>query len=205
MKLYSAPRTRALRVAWCLEELNAPYKLHSVTFKPTGERFFIQDTPTGKIPTLEDGALVMCESGAIVQYLLDKFSDTTLRPPIQSTAHGEYLQWFHFAEATAFSPIGVVVWLTTYRTDAADHPGLTLDARTRATTTLRQVDEHLAGRTYLAGDAFGAADIMMGFTLLAATSLGLADEMAHMQRYLQRLTARPAFQRAAGQVGGFER
>ena len=71
--LYFAPRTRAIRVRWLLEELELPYRLERVTFKPTTDRFFIQDTPTGKIPTLVDGDVVMAESGAIVEYSLERY------------------------------------------------------------------------------------------------------------------------------------
>ena len=71
IKLYFAPRTRAVRVAWLLEELELPYELERAEFAPPARNFFTQPTPLGKFPTLVDGDLVMCESGAIVENILE--------------------------------------------------------------------------------------------------------------------------------------
>ncbi|MEM9620704.1 MAG: glutathione S-transferase family protein [Pseudomonadota bacterium] len=204
IELYSAPRTRALRVAWLLEELAQPYTLHQVEFKPTSSQFFIQDTPTGKIPTLVDGDVVMAESGAILQYILQQYPDNPFQPQTSDAAYADFLQWFHFSESTAFAPMGVVVWLTLYRQDAAAHPELVNDARQRALASLQPIEQRLQHSDYLAGSSFSAADIMMGFTLLAATLLELTQETPAIQDYLSRLTARPAFARAAEKVGGYE-
>jgi len=193
IRLYAAPRTRAVRVVWLLEELAIPYELLLVEFQPTASSFFIQHTPTGKIPTLEDDGIVMCESGAIVQYLLERYGEGRLEPAVGSPERGAFLQWLHYAEATAFAPLGVVVWLTRYRQDAAQHPELVQDASARAVTTLRFVESALAGKTYLVGDAFSAADIMMSFTLLAAQSLGVLEGLPGLQSYLGRITGRSAF------------
>lgn len=193
IRLYAAPRTRAVRIVWLLEELALPYDLLSVTFQPTTSSFFIQQTPTGKIPTLEDGEVVMCESGAIVQYLLERYGKGRLEPAVGTPERAAYLQWLHYAEATAFAPLGVVVWLTRYRQDAEDHPGLVRDAVERAKTSFGFPEQSLADRDYLAGDAFTAADIMMGFTLLAARTLEVLDDLPNLTAYLGRITARPSF------------
>lgn len=195
LKLYAAPRTRAVRVVWLLEELGLPYMLQKVEFQPTTDHFFIQQTPTGKIPTLEDGEVVMCESGAMIEYVLERYGAGLLAPAIGSPERAAYLQWLHYAESTAFSPLGIVIWLTVYRQDSADHPDLVRDARDRAGTALRFIESELGRRDYLAGDAFTAADIMMGFTLLAARTLGVLDNHPGLQVYLQRITDRPAFAR----------
>lgn len=193
IRLYAAPRTRAVRIVWLLEELALPYELVSVEFQPTTSSFFIQRTPTGKIPTLDDDGVVMCESGAIVQYLLERHGDGRLEPAVGTPERAAYLQWLHYAEATAFAPLGVVVWLTRYRQDAANHPELVRDAVARAKTSFRFVEETLSGRDHLAGEGFTAADIMMGFTLLAAQSLDVLDGLPNLADYLGRITARPAF------------
>jgi glutathione S-transferase len=198
IKLYFAPRTRAVRVRWTLEELGLPYQLERVTFKPTTEQFFIQDTPTGKLPTLVDGDVVMAESGAIVQYILGRYGAGRLAPGMDSADWPGFLQWLHYAESTAFPPLGILVWLTLYRSDATQHPALVDDARQRIATTLRQVESALSGKSYLVGETFSAADIMMGFTLVAAAALGqLGAEFPSLRAYVERLQARPALQRAA--------
>jgi len=198
LKLYFAPRTRAVRVRWLLEELELPYELQRVTFKRTAGQFFIQDTPTGKLPTLVDGDVVMAESGAIVQYILGRYGAGRLAPAQDSADWPAFLQWLHYAESTAFPPLGILVWLTLYRQDAAQHPALVDDARQRIATTLTRVEQALAGRSYLVGETFSAADIMMGFTLVAAAALGqLGPEFPSLRAYVERLQARPALQRAA--------
>lgn len=197
IKLYFAPRTRAVRILWLLEELGLPYELARVDFKPTTDRFFIQDTPTGKLPTIEDDGLVMAESGAIIEYILEKYGEGRLAPPPGSPARPAYLQWFHFAESTAFPPMGIVVWLTVYRTDADKHPDVVADATSRAQAGLDQVEAALAGNDYILGLEFTAADIMLGFTLYAGQILNLLDERhVNIAAYLQRLGTRPALQKA---------
>src|SRR5262245_32714476 len=158
VKLYFAPRTRAVRVLWLLEELGLPYELERVEFLPPARNFFAQRTPSGKLPTIEDGDVVMFESGAIVEYILERYGAGRLAPPVGSPARATFLQWLHFAESTAFPPLGILVWLTLYRDDAARHPELVADTRARATLGLDFVERELGDRRYLVGDEFTAAD-----------------------------------------------
>ncbi len=198
MKLYFAPRTRSIRIVWLLEELGLDYELERVEFAPPAQRFFNQATPLGRLPTLEDGEVVMCESGAIVEYILERYGEGRLAPAIGTPERARFLQGLHFAESSAFPPIGIVVWLSLYRDDAAEHPELLADARGRASMGLDFLVEQLGEDDYLLGDGFSAADIMMGFTLEAATALGLlGDAYPTLTAYLERLRARPAFQKAA--------
>lgn len=204
LKLYGATRTRAVRVAWLLEELELPYELILVEFVPTTSKFFIQNTPTGKIPTLEDGEVVMTESGAIVEYIMECYSDGQLAPPQKTPQRAEYLQWLHFAESTAFTPIGTLVWLTQYRQDASEHPGLIEDAVTRARATMDYLAMKLGSKKHLLGDDFTAADVMMGFTLAAAASLNLLKDVPNLVAYLDRLQQRKAFRSAMQKLGANE-
>ena len=198
IKLYFAPRTRSVRILWLLEELGLPYQLERVEFRPPAKTFFAQPTPLGKLPAIEDGDVVMSESGAIVEYILERYGEGRLAPAAGSPERASFLQWLHFAESTAFPPLGIVVWLTLYRDDAARHATLVADARARAAMGLDVVERSLAGRRYLVGDEFTAADIMMGFTLVAARLLRVLVDGAHpaLHEYLARLEARPAFQKA---------
>ena len=132
LKVYYAPRTRAVRVIWLLEELGLPYSLARVEFMPTTREFFIQKSPLGKLPKLEDGDVVICESDAIVEYILERHGAGRLAPAIGSPNRPALLQWLHFAESTAFSPLGIVVWLSRYRKDVAEHAKLIAKARARS-------------------------------------------------------------------------
>jgi glutathione S-transferase len=197
IKLYFAPRTRSVRIVWLLEELGIPYELERVPFQPPARHFFAQATPRGKFPTIEDGDVVMSESGAIVEYVLERYGEGRLAPPVGTPERAPYLQWLHFAESTAFPPLGIVVWLSVYRDDAADHPALIEDARGRALTSFDFLERDLGDREWLVPSGFTAADVMMGFTLVAAKLLGVwRDEYRSLDGYLGRLTARPAYQRA---------
>ena len=103
----------------------------------------------------------------------------------------------HFAESTAFTPLGTIVWHTFYKGDADRLPSVIEDARMRARTTLDVVERALADQNYLLGPEFSGADVMMGFTLAAARLLGvLGDGQPNLTAYLARLEARPAFQNA---------
>ena len=204
LKLYSAPRTRSIRVAWLLEEMQQPYEMISGEFQQTGSRFFIQATPTGKYPTIDDDGVIMMESGAIIEYLLDKHGERGLRPSRGSALHAEYLQWLHYADATAFAPLGVVVWLTIYRDDADSNPQLIQDAKTRVGAAFSPLEDALSHRSYLLGDEFSAADIMMAFTLTAANKLGMLEGQRALLRYLNLLIQRPAFQEAARKTGNLD-
>jgi glutathione S-transferase len=198
IKLYFAPMTRSVRVLWLLEELSLPYTLERVDFLPPEKKFFAQATPTGKLPTLDDDGVVMCESGAILEYLLERYGDGRLAPARGTPERAAFLQWMHFSESTVFPPLGIVIWLTRYR-DAAELPSeLIADARSRAASGLDYVEQALGDRPYLVGSDFSAADIMMGFSLVAAKVVGVLDDRYPViDRYLARLQERPAFQKAA--------
>lgn len=197
--LYAASRTRAFRILWLLEELELEFDLKKMSFKPTSDKFYIQDTPTGKIPTLEDGDITMCESGAIIQYILERYADGQLEPAPDSPSRAAYLQWLHYAESSAFGPLGNIVWLTQYRSDSNNQSELIVDAKARADAALQFIEQRLTG-DYLAGE-FSAADIMMGFTLLAAAELGVLNEsMPKLAAYLGRLARRPPFQKSLAEL-----
>jgi glutathione S-transferase len=197
LKLYFAPRTRAVRVRWLLEELGLPHELARVEFNRPSHTF-AQSTPLGKLPVIEDGDTTIGESGAIVEYILERYGNGRLAPAVGSPLRGEFLQWVHFAESTAFPPVGVIVWHTLYEQNADRFPEVIQSARGRALEAFGFVDRRLEGRDHLLGAEFSAADIMMGFTLFAARALGVLDDRyPNVSRYLARLEARPAFRTAA--------
>ena len=197
IKLYFAPRTRSVRILWLLEELGLPYELKRIEFERTSDRFFVQKTPTGKLPTLEDGDVLMCESGAIVQYLLERYGEGRLAPTPGAPERARFLQWLHFAESTAFPPLGITVWLTRYRDDSEGYGTIVRDARARASAAFEYLEKEFGPGPYLLGDDFSAADVMMGFTLVAGRLLGVLDErFPALNAYVDRLAARPAYQKA---------
>ena len=196
LKLYHAQLTRSVRIVWLLEELGIPYELATVAFRPP-RHSFEQDTPTGKFPALEDGGLVMFESGAILEYVIEKYGNGRLAPAIGSPERGPYLQWVHFAEATAFPPIGDIARHTMFLPEAERIPQVATDGRARAKNALDVLERALAGKDYLVGEELSGADIMMGYFLMAARMLGLIGaDYPNVSAYWDRLAARPALQKA---------
>jgi glutathione S-transferase len=198
IKLYHAQFTRSVRIIWLLEELGLPYELVTVPFTPpTPSTGFSQQTPFGKFPTIEDGDLTMFESGAILEYILERYGQGRLAPAVGTAARGKFLQWLHFAEATMFPPLALIAVNTMFKPEAERIPAVVADARASAATTLRVLEQALEGKDHLLGAEFSGADIMMGYALMSARFLGvLTDAYPNVNAYFARLQARPAFQKA---------
>jgi glutathione S-transferase len=196
IKLYHAPLTRSIRIYWLLEELGIPYELSLVKFTP-GKMPFAQAAPYGKVPAIEDGDVVMIESGAILEYVLEKYGQGRLAPAPGTAGRAAFLQWVYFSEATALPPIGDIVRHTLFKPEPERIPAVVEDARGRLGATFAVVEKALEGKPYLLGPDFSAADIMMGVTLHIARRLNsLEERFANLSAYLSRLESRPAFRKA---------
>lgn len=197
VRLHYAPRTRSVRVRWLLEELGEPYELVRTEFR-AGPGVFAQATPLGKFPVLEDDGVVFGESGAIVEYLLERYGRGRLAPPVGSPRRGPFLQWLHFAESTAYAPIGVVVMHTFYRGDADEVRAAVDSARERARGAMAALERQLETGPWVLGEDFSGADVMLGFTLAAAQLVGVLDDsFPRTMDYWGRLAVRPALLRAS--------
>jgi len=199
IKLFHASRTRSVRVIWLLEELGVPYELKTMSFTQDQLKSpeYLSINPTGKLPAIQDGELSMYESGAIVEYILEKYGKGQLAPAPGSRDRGLFLQWLHFAEATALPPVGDIARHMMFLPEAERIPAVVADGRTRATGILAAVEKELAGKQYLLGDTFTAADIMMGYSLTLMKWFGLiGDAHPNVAAYLGRLEQRPAYQKA---------
>jgi glutathione S-transferase len=197
LKLHFAPLTRSIRIRWLLEELELEYELLRSEYNRDGSRGFAQDTPSGQYPYIEDGNIALSESGAIVQYVLERYGNGRLEPLIGSKDRAAYLYWLHFAEGTAANAINTTVWLTVYRDDADRHQEIIGAVRESANTVFGKVEAVLGAHPYISGSEFTAADIMMGFTLGSAKWLQLLTD-AHPKtlEYVDRLFARAALQKS---------
>jgi glutathione S-transferase len=196
IKVYHAPLTRSVRIIWLLEELGVPYQLERVAFTPPTVPFS-QKTPYGKVPAIEDGEVTMIESGAILEYLLERYGEGRLAPAPGSPERGPFLQWIHFAEATVLPPIGEIVRHTVFKPPAERVQSVVDDARARLKPTLDVVERALERNEYLLASGFSAADIMMGVSLMIARRLKSLDPgFANIAAYLARLEPRPALRTA---------
>jgi glutathione S-transferase len=196
LRLYFAPLTRAIRIKWLLEELGLPHEIIPRQFNRAA-LYSGQDTPSGRYPVLEDGDLVLSESGAVVQYVLEKYGNGRLQPAIGSPERAAYLFWFHYSEASAAAPINQYVGLAIYGDEAEKYAAIIAQARKSTDSILDKVEATIRGRSFLVGDTPTGADIMMGFTLWSARMLKLLDQRhPETLRYLSELKARPAFAKA---------
>ena len=197
--LHHAPGSRSCRVRWLLEELGIPYRLELLDFADGSLRSdaYLAKNPLGRVPTLEDGGLVIWESGAILEYLLESHGGGRLAPPPGSPLRPRFLQWLHFGEATLVQPLADVIGHSFLRPEGQRIPAIVPDAQERFRAALAVVERALEGREYLVGESFGAADISVGYVLQLAKLTGqLGDSFPNVAAYLERLSRRPAFQRA---------
>jgi glutathione S-transferase len=194
--LYHAPFSRSLRVRWLLEELGLPYRLELRTFAQLKEPAHLALHPLGKLPVLKDGELVLFESGAILQHLLERYGEGRLEPKLGTPERSLHWQWFHYAEATVTPPLGLVVRHTSLLPEAERIPAVAEFGRRGAEGALGAVERTLAGRSWLLPE-FGAADVMMGYSVKLASFLGLVGEATpNLRAYLARCEERPAWRRA---------
>ena len=199
--LFHAAKSRSVRVRWLLEELGLPYEVTTLTFTPDSLKgaAYAKVNPLGRVPAIVDGDVTMFESGAILEWLLEQYGQGRLQPKPGSPTRPAYLQWFHFAEATALPPVSDFVQHAFLRPEEARIPAMVPDAQRRAGEWLDVVEKTLAGKTWITGDDFTAADVMLGYSLFLAGLLGLAGDRPNVAAYLGRCQARPAFQKATAE------
>lgn len=208
--------SRSQRILWLLEELGLPYEIRhykrdAKTSLAPPELLAVH--PLGKSPVVTDGGLTLAESGAIVEYLVEKYGKGALVPTAGTPEKLRYTYWLHFAEGTAMPPL--VMKLVFNRVENAPMPFFARPiARGIAQKVKRgMIDPNLGrivdyieaelGRSeWLAGDEFSAADIVMSFPIQAASSR--VAEKPRMKRFLERIAARPAFKRATERGGKLE-
>jgi len=210
--------SRSQRILWLLEELELPYEVRryqrdTATMLAPAELLAIH--PLGKSPVITDGANTVAESGAIIEYLLECYGSGRLIPPPGSPERLRYRYWLHFAEGSMMPML--LLQLVFDRIQVAPVPFLVrpiargiagkVSARFIRPNLQRQMDfleRELGSREWFAGDEFSAADIQMSFPVEAARSRGgLDQDRPRLMRFLQRIHARPAYQRALAAGGPY--
>jgi glutathione S-transferase len=200
LTLYHSPQSRSIRPRWLLEELGVPceVKLISLAAGDQKKPEYLKLNPNGAVPTLVDGDLVLWESAAICQYLADKYPEKRLAPPVGTPERGKYYQWIQYA-MSGIEPPAVTVFMHTMQLPEAERvPALVDGAKAQLGRVITVVDDALAGREWILGSQFSAADVMVGSTLVWCQMMGLiGDQYANVPGYLARCAARPALQRAS--------
>ena len=196
LKIYHVRGTRSVRPIWLCYELDLPIEVAPIDFSPAYRNSpeWRAISPAGKVPAMTDGGMTMFESGAMIDYILERYGAGRLRPAPGTADSAIHHQWCWFSEATLARPLGLNRLL---RHPAESHLSVAADGEQKARICLQVVDQAVANRDYLLGAEFGAADIMMGYSLQLLADLHvLDDQFPNAQTYLQRLRGRNAFQRA---------
>jgi glutathione S-transferase len=187
------------RIIWLCEELGVPYELKIYDRDPVtrlAPPAYRALHPAGTAPIITDGDLVLPESGAIIDYIIAKYGDGRLALPPSHPNFADYLFWFHFANASLMTAeMGTML---IKNLDASGTHPISQMLGARSTTAYALIEQRLGEAQYFAGDEFTAADIIMVFPLSTMRAFNQRDLSAfpNLGAYLQRIGARPAYQRA---------
>ena len=196
--LFHAPGSRSVRIIWLLEELGLEYKLETIKRGEINQAF-IDANPFSKLPTIIDNNIVMSESVAIVQYILQKYGEGRLEPDHNSHEYAEYLQWLNFGESVLIDPIVSILINKIFRPEEHRHEYSIQSAEQSFAKTIKTLNSIMEGRAYIMGDDFTAADIINGYTLRLADNLKLlsaSPETENVVGYFKSLQSRTAYQKA---------
>jgi glutathione S-transferase len=207
--------SRSQRVLWLLEELGVPYEIKryerdpKTMFAPPELRAV---HPLGKSPVITDDGLTIAESGAIIEYLVDRYGAGRFAPQPGTPERLRYTYWLHYAEGSAMPPL--LLKLIARRIGNARMPFFAKPIARRIATNLQAnfvdpqlrlhlgyIDKELDATGWFAGNDFTAADVQMSFPLEAATARGATAQLPAIGAFLQRIHARPAYQRALERGG----
>ena len=190
---YTNPMSRGRIVRWMLEEVGQPYQTQILDYaQGLKSPAYLAINPMGKVPTLVHGGTVVTECAAICAYLAEAFPQAGLAPPPHAHARGPYYRWLFFAagpleSAVTNKSLGVEVKPEQQRMAGYGSYGHVMDA----------LEQALDGREHLAGDRFSAADLYVGSHLGWGMGFGTIEKRPVFEAFVGRLTARPAYVRAA--------
>lgn len=195
--------SRSQRILWLLEELNVPYQIRhhqrdAVTNLAPPELLAVH--PLGKSPVIEDDGKTIYESAAIVEYICERHGGAHLVPARGTDDHIRYLEFLHFAEGSAMTPI--LLNLYTGRLGEAAAP-----LRPRIDQQLQchfqYMEDQILPSGWYVGDALTGADIMLSFPAEAAVKMGYAADQPKLTAYVAAIHARPAYQKALEKGGPY--
>lgn len=199
LKIHHLGHSQSERIVWLCEELGLPYELVHYT-RDTVTRLSPPELkalhPLGAAPLIEDGDLLLAESAAIVEYIIVKHGGGRLKLGPEHADYAQYLYWFHFSNGNLMPVMGRMMVVNRAQLPA-DHP-VQQNAQLRLDRVLALVEARLGDVPYLAGQEFTAADVMSVFSLTTMRLFQPLDltPYANIRAYLQRIGARPAYQRA---------
>ena len=189
---YTNPQSRGRLVRWMLEEVGQPYRTEVLDYASSMKApAYLAINPMGKVPAITHGGMVVTECAAICAYLADAFPQAKLAPPPGDRRRAPYYRWLFFTSgpvefAISNKALGFAVPLERER----------MMGYGNFDQALKTLEEAVSKSDYITGDSFSAADVYVGSHLNFNMMFGTIDKRPAFERYVARLTARPAFARA---------
>jgi len=209
--------SRSQRVLWLLEELEVPYQIQS--YKRGADMLAPPELkrvhPLGKSPVIVDDGVVVAESAAIIDFILDKYGSGRLRPLTGTPEYLQYRYWMYYAEGSAMPPL--LLRLVFSKILTSPKPFFIQPIVKKIVSNVESVfiepnlrshldfqEQTLSTSSWFAGAQFSAADIMMSFPVEAAGSRVDLSGRPHLVKFLQSIHSRPAYKRALERGGPYE-
>lgn len=199
LTVYHLKNSRSDRIIWLMEELGLPYELKHFDRNPdmTSPPELAGLHPLGRAPAIVDGDTLLVESGAIVEYIIQRHGGGRLSVGPDAPNYARYLQWMHAAEGSVMPRFVMALFM------GGTFPGVDQDSvvaarvKREAAKMVEFVESELGSRSYFAGDEFTAADIMTNFCfgIMSFTGTDLT-QFPNISAYKARIAARPAYQKA---------
>ena len=191
IKLYWCARTRASRILWLLEELGEPFEIVEINLRDPEARAdasFMEASPMGKVPAIEDGPVKMADSGAIALYLADRYPQAGLAPAIDDPLRGRYLYWMTFTPGV-IEP-AMAERFNGWEVNPASIGWGSFDLM------IETLELGLEPGPWIMGEQFSAADVLIGSSVNFMRMFGILPDSATLNEYVDRCLERPAYARA---------
>src|SRR5262249_29950545 len=202
LKVHHLNNSRSQRILWLLEELGTPYeivKYQRMSPMPLAPPELKEVHPLGKSPVITDGDKTIAESGAIVEYIIDKYGNGRLRPKPGSDDYWKYVEWMHYAEGSAMLPLLLALYAGLLG-DAADLLRPRIDGE--IANNLSYMEAGRDGRNFFVGSDLTGADIQLLFVVEAGGSR--PEPYPALVAYRDRMHVRPAYQRGIEKGGPYQ-
>jgi len=197
LTVYGCPNSRSMRMVWALEEAGADYAYVLIDlFRGAGRSpDFLKINPAGKVPALVNDGVALTESGAILLWLAERYPEAPLMPPVaDSAARAEALQWLMFALTELEPPLWAIAKHRFVLPESRRVPAIEDTCRWEFACACSLLA--LGQRTFVAGDRFTVADIVIAHCLAWAQSAKVEVVPAQLLAYMETHWSRPAAQRA---------
>jgi len=191
VKLFWSKQTRSSRAVWMLEEAGIDYQIEPVDIRAdvrVDSDEFRRASPMGKVPALIDGDVLMSESAAICLYVADRYCSGALAPAIDDPARGRFLYWIMYSPAVIEPAMSEKV--------NGIEPNSSRNGWGSFDLMLQTLESGLADKTWLLGDQFCAADVMVGSSVVFMRMFEMLPDSEILHAYANRCLARPAYQKA---------